>query len=395
MTRPANNTPLGAVLWLTGLVSLGAGAYWFGLSFMARHGYGFDSERNLLFHALLGAIYVVGSLASGPLSKRLSRFGSTRGQLAWLIAGQSLFALLPLLGAAEVWLWIAAIAISGLSALMWPIIESYLGAGRQGTAMRRALGQFNLVWMSTMLVPMFVMAPWIEHHARAVWIGIALAWLLALGALPWFRVTPRPHHAEDPLEQAGPRYRYLLRAARYLLPSSYVLLSVISPLLPYRMETLGVAIAWQTPIVATWMVTRVWVVASMGRWPRWQGRWETLLLAAMSLVMGFFGVLLAQHLVTMVIALALLGAGLAITHYAGLYYALAVGQAEVEAGGTHEALMGLGYTFGPLIGWAGLSLGGHGLVVGLTSAWIAGAAWRAWRPYQEERTADQARSDES
>jgi hypothetical protein len=33
-----------------------------------------------------------------------------------------------------------------------------------------------------------------------------------------------------------------------------------------------------------------------------------------------------------------------------LYYAMSVGGADVDAGGTHEALIGAGYTIGPGIG---------------------------------------------
>ncbi len=383
-TAPPTTTPLWAVLLLTGLVSLGAGAFWFGLSFIARHAYGFDPGRNLLFHALLGAVYVAGSLGSGPLSKRLTRSVSTRRLLAALLLGQALCAVVPVVWQHEVWLWFAAISVSWLSALMWPVIESYLGSGRQGGTMRRALGQFNLVWMTAMAIPMLGMGPLIEHHARTVLGAMALVHFLALAALPWFRPNPRGHASEEPSEEVPARYRYLLRSSRYLLPSSYVLLSVISPLLPYRMESLGIAVAWQTPTVATWMIVRVLVVAHMSRSSRWHGRWTHLVVAGASLGLGFFGVLLAAHPATMIAALACLGAGLAMTHFAGLYYALSVGQAEVEAGGTHEALMGLGYTIGPLIGWVGLALGGHVSVVGLTSAWMVGAAWRACRPYQEE-----------
>jgi hypothetical protein len=42
-----------------------------------------------------------------------------------------------------------------------------------------------------------------------------------------------------------------------------------------------------------------------------------------------------------------------LTYYAALYYALAVGHAEVDAGGNFEALIGLGYCVGPLLGWPG------------------------------------------
>jgi hypothetical protein len=48
---------------------------------------------------------------------------------------------------------------------------------------------------------------------------------------------------------------------------------------------------------------------------------------------------------------------MATIYSAALYYAMEVGQAEVEAGGKHEALIGLGYTGGPACGLlAGLAV---------------------------------------
>ena len=43
--------------------------------------------------------------------------------------------------------------------------------------------------------------------------------------------------------------------------------------------------------------------------------------------------------------------------YAGaIYYAMEVGAAEVEAGGMHEALIGVGYTGGPMLGVMAVTL---------------------------------------
>ena len=380
-------TPLWAVLALTGLGSLGTGLYWFGLSFIARYGYGFEQDRNLLFHALLGAVYVVGSLTSGPLTTKLARRWSTRAQLAAILLGQAAAVSLPILLDGEGWLWLGASIVSVLSALMWPVVESYLGSGRQGEAMRKALAGFNLVWMPATLIPMFLMAPIVEHHARESLSFMVATNLLALLILPKFRPNPKPHGSEAPFDESGPRYRYLLRASRYLLPSSYVLVSVLSPLLPYRMESLGVAVEWQTPLTSVWMAARVAVLIAMWKLASWHGRWSTLVVAGITMSIGFVSVVLTPNLVGMTLGLTLLGTGVGMTYYAALYYALAVGHAEVEAGGTHEALIGLGYTIGPLIGWAGLALSGPGLVVGMTAALLLGAGQRASRPFLEERKA--------
>ena len=48
------------------------------------------------------------------------------------------------------------------------------------------------------------------------------------------------------------------------------------------------------------------------------------------------------------------GVGMGAVYYAALYYGLAVGHADVDAGGTHEGLIGVGYCLGPLVALAGV-----------------------------------------
>jgi hypothetical protein len=68
----------------------------------------------------------------------------------------------------------------------------------------------------------------------------------------------------------------------------------------------------------------------------------------------------------MLAGLVAFGAGHGILYFASLYYAMAVGGAEVDAGGTFEALIGAGYVVGPL---AGLAAGDtHGGLVAATAA---------------------------
>jgi len=54
--------------------------------------------------------------------------------------------------------------------------------------------------------------------------------------------------------------------------------------------------------------------------------------------------------------LAAFGVGMSTIYTAALYYAMEVEKAEVEAGGMHEALIGLGYTGGPACGLAGVGM---------------------------------------
>src|SRR5690349_22377768 len=75
-------------------------------------------------------------------------------------------------------------------------------------------------------------------------------------------------------------------------------------------------------------------------------------------MLGFGLIVAGLSVPLLMFGLAMFGAGMGIIYYATLYYAMTVGKAEVDAGGTFEALIGVGYAVGPL--------------TGLTSAMIAG-----------------------
>jgi hypothetical protein len=292
-------------------------------------------------------------------------------------------------------LWIVCIVVQSITSIMWPIVESYLVAGRHGRAMRSAIGLFNLTWMSAVALPLFGMAPLIEHHARTVFLGLAAANVLSLGPMFWFAARPREHEADLAAANVPVGYRQLLRSARVLLPLSYVLNAALSPVLPYRFAEIGTPLQYQTPMTAMWMVVRVFAMVIMWRLAFWHGRWGTLLLAGLAMSGGFGLILLAPTLALMAVGLAIYGAGMGMVYYAALYYGMAVGRAGVEAGGTHEALIGSGYTIGPIAGLLGTFAGGGAAVVAIVWGLIGLGSVGAVIPYARARKIRSASSSDS
>src|SRR5690606_38891965 len=101
----------------------------------------------------------------------------------------------------------------------------------------------------------------------------------------------------------------------------------------------------------------------------------------------------APNLGMLLFGLALFGAAQGVVYYAALYYAMTVGAAAVEAGGTHEGLIGVGYAVGPLTALAGAGLPqlagfdvdpATGIVVTVTLV-LALAMLPAVRPYRVAR----------
>jgi hypothetical protein len=357
-----------ARLWAVNLVtffaSIGTGVVWNGISFIAETDYHFEKGRTLLLYLVMGATYVAGAFSAGRVVRMLEERLSPRSTLALILAGEAVVCVSLGLLRTDAMLWIVACFISVLSSWLWPVIESYVSAGRHGASMRSAIGWWNLSWTGAVALSMVVIGPMIKERGRDAIVALGAVHALALLPLMGLPRKPGSHDAELAAAAVQPEYPLLLRAARMLLPVSYVLNSAMSPLLPYLMNALHVDKSWQTPATSTWMWVRIGAITIMWQMPFWHGRWGTLVVGALSMTLGFGLIVMAQWLSLMLLGLALFGVGMGIIYYAALYYAMAVGRAEVDAGGTHEALIGVGYSIGPLTGLASLAMMQAGAIEG-------------------------------
>ena len=109
------------------------------------------------------------------------------------------------------------------------------------------------------------------------------------------------------------------------------------------------------------------------------------MVGAATMTAVFALIVMGPRLAYVLVGLACLGAGMGAIYYAALYYAMAVGRARVEAGGTHEGLIGAGYALGPVIGLVGSAIQGYVGIVALVWTTVALTAVPAARPYVHAR----------
>ncbi|MFG0258788.1 MAG: hypothetical protein ACF8LK_00435, partial [Phycisphaerales bacterium JB041] len=357
-------SPLWAVQSVVFLASMGTGVVTNGIFFIAKESSGFTPRMNFALGSLLGVMYILGAAGVGPTLRRMAARSprvSSRGVLAGLSITLGLAAMVPPAvaffvperAAAGVWLGVALYA--PCSGAFWPIVESYLGGGRSGHPLRRAIGQFNVIWALAVLLSLWAMAPLLDRMPLGVLLVFGVLQLASTALLiPMGREPGR--HLPEHLEPHPPVYVPLLTTFRLLLPTSYFVVSIWSPYAPDVLDRLAVDVGWQTPVAATWMLSRFVVFIAMERWHGWHGRWWLVAVGAVGMV-GGIGIALAAPLVggplgvgLLLAGLALLGIGNGVIYVASLYYAMEVGAGEVEAGGTHEALIGMGFAGGPLTG---------------------------------------------
>ena len=388
----AGPAPLPAVLGVTFLGSVTGGVFWVGIFFVTLEHYRFSAIRNLGLALAMGAVYALVARAAGRILAILTRSRGPRRVLTGALGVWGLAAALPLLSpATEALIWASAVIGAGASGLVWPVVESYLGAGRHGAELRRALGWFNITWTAATALPLLIL-PWLAgiHPLSALGLSALMnaAAMLSLLLLPR---RPGTIHAETAGAAIGSEYPLLLKSARWLLPLSYLMSSTLAPVLPHRLLALGSSGVPESMLAAVWMVARFLTLAGMARITGWHGRWGALFAGAASLGGGLALVLLSPTLSGVVAGLALFGVGMGVTYYASIYYSLSVGHAAVDAGGDFEALVGLGYILGPIVGIAGRSAAGaaHAAIGTVAAASVVSAlgAILALQPYFAARRA--------
>jgi hypothetical protein len=376
-TPPA---PLWSVLAFTFLNSLGSGVVTTGIVFLAKSAYSFGRLENYWLGILQGVTYIVAALCAGRLVRALRRAFpacSPRAVLAGLMLVAGAVCSVPILarwlsgsptgGAWAVWLLVGV--YSPLTGILWPMAESFLSGGRSGGVLRRATGQFNVAWSSALVVAFFAMAFLLETNPLLIILILGGVHVGSTALLLRFPPSPAPHIHEEH-EPHPPVYRSLLAVMRLLLPTSYVLYSALNPYLPLAFERMGIPPTYFTVVAAAWLLARTFTMVVFERLHAWHGRWGVPIVGGIILVAGFAMTVLSPRLVAPVadaagahpgagaalavgvLGLTLFGVGMGAIYCAAIYYAMEVGSAEVDAGGVHEALIGVGYTVGPGVGLA-------------------------------------------
>ncbi|HVZ93343.1 MAG TPA: hypothetical protein VG797_02420 [Phycisphaerales bacterium] len=354
--------PLWATFALTWINNFGAATSLIAIYFIAKSRFDFTPRENLMLGLLQGVTYIAGAMSVGVGSRLLAGPGraiSTRALLALLQVALAALCFMPLVfqNAWSVWLLVGI--YSPLTGWLWPIIESFLSAGRTGATLRRSASVFNFSWASSQVLTFWIISPFLSNDppSKPLWTiaAMGLSHLICLPAILAIPRDPGSHdHGDDPALSTAERvnYRKLLVCFRIAIVMSYVVYSALNPLLPARMSALGIAEGSpaNTLLTSVWMSSRVLMFLAMGAWAGWHGRRHALVWSIALLLGGFATCMLAPNIPIMAFGLAVFGVGLGAIYSAAFYYAMEVGSAAVDAGGKHEALIGLGYTAGPLAG---------------------------------------------
>ena len=327
-----------------------------GVYFYSEDRLDFDKSLNLWLALGFGLCYIVGALTSHRIADRLGE----RRLLLIAITAQGLLHLALVFAVSTPMLFVAMGLAAILNGWKWPVVESYITAGRTSALQLRSIGYFNVAWASAVPLSLFIVGPMVgSAYPEALFL---LAALLNIGgfALAWH--TPKqpahfePDHPDLPSPTRRARYRVLLIASRWSMLASCSLLFLLAPMLPQIFTNLGVGVVIAPALSALIDIVRLGTFVLLQRWHGWYGRPWPMALSLLMLPISCALALFSNHVALVLIGEIMFGFCSGLTYYAALYYVIATKNASVDAGGTHEGLIGAGFAFGPAAGLIGIAL---------------------------------------
>ena len=372
-----------SVLVFTAIGSFANGAIGHGIFFVLTEQHGFSDRLNLFFALAMYVPYVPAALFAG----KVSRVFGERGVLTAAVLVMTVCAGFLVWDSSVISCWVVAPLYTMCAGFQWPIVESYLTAGRHGSKMRQTIGIWNITWATTICFGLWAVGLLLARSGVLFGL-IAISHGVSFVIVRWWPGRVRVHDREVGEAHLGPEYGALLKSCQSLLFMSYVLGYALTPLLPGVWKALEVDLGRGALWSSAWLVARIVPFTVMYIFVNWHGKWRVPIVAS-CLLLGGFGLALSGLSGGMVVTgLVCFGLGHAMIYYAALYYRMAVGHAQVESGGTHEALIGLGYSVGPavaLVGeavWVGNPQGG---ILAGVSVLVVIAGVFAVRPYLGRR----------
>jgi MFS family permease len=349
-------SPARAILALTFIESFGTILLERGVYFYTHDVLRMSETQNLWLAVGFGASYVLGALLSHRVAERFGERRLLLASLVLLLAVHAALAARPTRGL----LTLCFPLIGLLQGIKWPVVESFVSAGRTAADLAAFLGRFNVTWAAAVPLALAGSGPLIATGSPSLLFVTAAACnvvaLFAAAVQPEKPTHLDTAHPTRPAAAEQARLSSLLVAARWSMLLSYALLFLLAPLLPDRLAALQLDLTRATSVAAILDVARVVAFWAFGVWLGWRGRSWPISISIAVLPVAFLVVLFGDSIVGLLIAEVVFGASSGLLYTAALYYALWLKNAAVEAGGAHEGLIGLGFVLGPLAGLLAQSL---------------------------------------
>lgn len=365
-------SPAKILFYLIELINCYAAVYYSNfLFFYLRRTFGFGEAENLLTAALGGFVYIVAAWQGGKLAERYGCIRMIYLGCCCVILSLTLGMAFPV-PAAQITvfcLWTVGVC------LIWPALETLI-SDRAGASLPKMVGIYNVTWAAGGAIGYFTTGMLLEKLGMAslFWLPLGLT-AVELAILPFAARQLKKENTcqndEAPLTAAvSPAdTKSFLRMAWIANPFSYVAINTVIPLIPSVAEKLDLTTGMAGIICSLWMFARLAAFAALWRWTGWHYRFGWLAGSFLIMIVCFFGFLMTQSIVLLLVAQVGFGLSIGLIYYSSLYYSMNVTENHASNAGLHEAMIGAGLFIGPAFGAATLYLVPSAIGIG---AWSVG-----------------------
>lgn len=315
--------------------------------------------------AVGAAIYSLCCLFSGRLADRFGYryvMACATGLVGFVYVGY--------LFVGHIWHLMALAGLMSVSiAHFWPPLQAWLGRGKSRQHLLKDLGRFNVAWsLGFVIGPMVGGIMFETQPDSAFWLGIGLMIVMFL-AFIFLHI----HEQEDVLEtetiDAMPLARLFLPMAFIANFATFFSIGTVRSLFPKLATDLGISPGILGGLMALIGLAQLTAFYFMSRTDRWQFKRMPLIIAQMLACVGLLFLTLGTHPVVFALGLLMVGILAGVTFTVSIFYSLFTQSPGGRRTGFHEAIVGSGFLFGPLLGGGvGEYLGArapYGLAIGV------------------------------
>ena len=289
--------------------------------------------------------YTLTSLVSGRLADRMGyRLVMTVGCVFLALA------FVGYIGVNHIWHFVLLSVLTAVAiAHYWPPMQAYLGRGKSRDMLLPALGRFNVAWTLGVCIGPAAGGELFEFHPFS---GFLLSGFLVVLLFAGLLVVPVVESEPDVVNR-----RSVTATSGHFLPlallanfATFFAIGLVRALFPKLAIDLDISPSLLGYLLALIALTQLAVFYFMSRTDRWQFRLSPIIFAQLLAAFGLGLIGIGTQPIVFACGFLLLGGLIGVTFTASIFYSLYAEGPGGRRTGIHEAIVGSGFLFGPLLG---------------------------------------------
>ena len=289
--------------------------------------------------------YTLTSLVSGRLADRMGyRLVMTIGCVFLALA------FVGYIGVNRIWHFVLLSVLMAVAiAHYWPPMQAWLGRGKSRDMLLPALGRFNVAWTLGVCIGPAAGGELFEFHPFS---GFILSGFLGVLLFAGLLVVPIVESEPDAVNR-----RSVAATSGHFLPlallanfATFFAIGLVRALFPKLATDLDISPSLLGYLLALIALTQLAVFYFMSRTDRWQFRMSPIIFAQLLAAFGLGLIGIGTQPIVFACGFLLLGGLIGVTFTASIFYSLYAEGPGGRRTGVHEAIVGSGFLFGPLLG---------------------------------------------